>query len=274
MDLRQREPESPNTDIIGMPLHSVADARARAARRASRCFAVASRHVLGLAFLCVGPAVVPAVLTAQPVMPRAAVTSRPSAAHEARPTAHRASLAPHAPAAPERPPLLPTAEEWPLLILMPFTGALGAHVLGSPQGWDRTWDGYGNRLGDQVGFLVIEEGVRRVLTRALPPTAPRASCWQTERRAVTNLTVGSGCALWSTVAVRPASGNGWRFNAPVTVSLLAATGTSLAWRPERADAATARSFLLTRTAIVFGGMAAARLFDDWRSRGTTLEATP
>jgi hypothetical protein len=230
--------------------------------------------VVGLAFLCVGTAVVPAVLAAQPIMARPVVTSRPSTAHDGLPTANRASLAYRAPSAPERPPLLPTAEEWPLLILMPFTGALGAHVLGSPEGWDRTWEGYGNRLGDQVGFLVIEEGVRRVLTRVLPATAPRASCWLAERGTVGNLTAGSGCALWSTVAARPISAEGWRFNAPVAVSLLAATGTSLAWRPERADAATARSFLLTRTAIVFGGMAAARLFDDWRSRDRAPDVSP
>lgn len=257
-----------------MPLPCFAATRWRTARRTWPRLAAARQLVVGLAFCCVGTTLVPALLAAQPVMVRPAVTSRPSTAHDALPTVNRASLAYRAPSAPERPPLLPTAEEWPLLILMPFTGALGAHVLGSPEGWDRTWEGYGNRLGDQVGFLVIEEGVRRVLAYALPPTAPRASCWQSERSALGNLTAGSGCALWSTVAVRPASGNGWRFNAPVTVSLLAATGTSLAWRPERADAATARSFLLTRTVIVFGGMAAARLFDDWRSGGRMPEASP
>lgn len=162
--------------------------------------------------------------------------------------------------------LVPAADEWPLLIAMPFAGALGAHVLGSPEGWARTWHGYGNRLGDQVGFLLIEESVRRVLANVLPPAAPRTSCWTPERGALHNLAAGSGCALWSTVAVRPAAGDGWRVNAPVTVSLLAATGASLAWRPERSDAASARTFLLTRTAIVFGGMAAGRLFDDWRHR--------
>ncbi len=164
----------------------------------------------------------------------------------------------------DAPRFLPTREEVPLLISMPIAGALGAQVLGSPEGWDRTWDGFGNRLGDQVGFLLIEEGVRRTLTLVVPPLAPRASCWADDRSAAANLTAGYGCALWSTVAARPAVGDGWRFNAPVTVSLLAATGTSLAWRPERADAGKARSFLLTRTAIVFGGMAAGRLFEDWR----------
>jgi hypothetical protein len=163
------------------------------------------------------------------------------------------------------PSLLPTAEEWPVLITMPFVGALGAHVVGSPEAWERTWGGYGNRLGDQVGFLLVEESVRRVLTSVLAPTAPRTSCWRADRSAARNLTTGAGCALASTVVARPLHGDGWRFNAPVTVSLLAATGASLAWRPERADAAKARSFLLTRTVIVFGSMAAARLFEDWRN---------
>lgn len=210
-----------------------------AARRVARHILVAS---------CV--VTVPLLLAAQPVMaPRLGTP----------PASHRAI-------APDPSSLVPTADEWPLLIAMPFAGALGAHVLGSPKGWDRTWEGYGNRLGDQVGFLLIEESVRRVLANVLPPTAPRASCWEADRSAARNLTVGSGCALWSTVAVQSASNDGWRFNAPVTVSLLAATGASLAWRPERRDAASARTFLLTRTAIVFGGMAAGRLFDDWRHR--------
>ncbi len=149
---------------------------------------------------------------------------------------------------------------------MPFTGATGAHLLGSPEAWDRTWSGFGNRLGDQIGFLVIEETTRRALAWWLPPTAPRASCWANERGVAANLTMGYGCALFSTVAARPATGDGWRFNAPVAVSLLAATGSSLAWRPERSDADKAKAFLLTRAAVVFGGMAAGRLFDDWRGR--------
>jgi hypothetical protein len=214
------------------------------------CLAAATRCVAHLALVALGVALALPTLAAQPVMaPR--LTER---------------RAPDPAASPDPSSLVPTSDEWPLLIAMPFAGALGAHVLGSPKGWARTWDGYGNRLGDQVGFLLIEESVRRVLANVLPPTAPRSSCWASDRRAVRNLTVGSGCALWSTVAAQPATGEGWRFNAPVTVSLLAATGASLAWRPERSDAASARTFLLTRTAIVFGGMAAGRLFDDWRHR--------
>jgi hypothetical protein len=209
---------------------------------------VSRARAVTFAMLCFGVSGWPSALSSQPrLVPPAVVYSAAST-----------------PSGPDEPQFLPTREEVPLLILMPFTGAFGAQVLGSPEGWDRTWDGFGNRLGDQVGFLLIEEGVRRTLTLVLPPMAPRASCWSDDRSAAANLTAGYGCALWSTVAARPAEGDGWRFNAPVTVSLLAATGTSLAWRPERASAAKARSFLITRTAIVFGGMAAGRLFDDWR----------
>lgn len=160
---------------------------------------------------------------------------------------------------------MPTADEWRLLATMPLLGAAGAQLLGSPTAWDRTWAGYAYRVGDQVGFLVVEEGLKRSLRAAIGPSAPARSCWREDRAWVAALAQGTGCAIANTFVERPPNG-GRRLNVPTVVSVLGATGASLAWRPERADATTARSFLLLRTGIVFGGLATSRLFDDWRTR--------
>jgi len=161
--------------------------------------------------------------------------------------------------------VMPTRKEWRLMAVMPIFGAAGAQLLGSPSAWERTWAGYGYRLGDQVGFLIVEEGLKRGLRAAIGPAAPARSCWRDDRAWLAALAQGTGCAIASTFVER-SPGGGHRLNVPTVVSVLGATGVSLAWRPERTNAAKAQSFLLVRTGIVFGGLSASRLFDDWRER--------
>jgi hypothetical protein len=169
--------------------------------------------------------------------------------------------------------VMPTREEWRLIAVMPFFGAAGAQLLGSPTAWDRTWAGYGYRLGDQVGFLLVEEGLKRGLRAAVGPAAPARSCWRDDRAWLAALAQGAGCAIVGTFVERSPDG-GRRLNVPTVVSVLGATGASLAWRPERTNAAKAQSFLLVRTGIVFGGLSASRLFDDWRERDAPRDIRP
>lgn len=161
--------------------------------------------------------------------------------------------------------VMPTAAEWRLLAVRPLFGAAGAQLLGSPTAWHRTWEGYGRRVGDQMGFLLVEEGLKRALRVAVGPAAPARSCWRKDHAWPSALVQGAGCAISSTFVERSPDGRR-RLNVPIVVSVLGATGASLAWRPERAEAVKARSFLLVRTGIVFGGLSASRLFDDWRGR--------
>ncbi|HMS04043.1 MAG TPA: hypothetical protein PKE51_13760, partial [Gemmatimonadaceae bacterium] len=116
---------------------------------------------------------------------------------------------------------------------------------------------------------LVEEGLKRGLRAAVGPAAPARSCWRDDRAWLAALAQGAGCAIVGTFVERSPDG-GRRLNVPTVVSVLGATGASLAWRPERTDAAKAQSFLLVRTGIVFGGLSANRLFDDWRERDARL----
>ena len=64
----------------------------------------------------------------------------------------------------------------PVMALAAVSAATFNQALGSPKGWSRTWGGYGRRLGDQVGFAAIEEGVRLSLgsspVKWVPDTLP------------------------------------------------------------------------------------------------------
>jgi hypothetical protein len=164
----------------------------------------------------------------------------------------------------------PTASEWRTLVVLPFVGAAGAQIIRSPEAWERTWEGYGYRLADQTGFLVVEESVRRGLRAAIGPAATNTSCWRPARGGLSAAARGVSCAVASTVVER-APDQSRRLNVPTIASVLVATGVSLAWRPERTNAAKARNFVLVRTGVVFGGLAATRLYTDVRS---TPPATP
>lgn len=139
--------------------------------------------------------------------------------------------------------------------------ALGGQIIGSPTKWTRTWSGYGKRLGDQVGFTAVEEGVHFALGRALPWTDDESRCGAGVRRAV-------GCGLARTFTLRDMNGRA-RPNLPFIVGVLAGTSASLIWRPEAARAPKARGFFATRVGIVMGGTVARRAYSEWKASRST-----
>ncbi|HYW32326.1 MAG TPA: hypothetical protein VE869_12515 [Gemmatimonas sp.] len=135
--------------------------------------------------------------------------------------------------------------------------ATGGQIIGSPTKWSRTWGGYGKRLGDQLGFTAVEEGVQFVVGRSLPWKDDRSPCGSGIRRAI-------GCGITKTFTLRTVDGRA-RPDLPFIAGVLAGTSASLIWRPEAARAPKARGFFATRVGIVMGGAAAKRAYAEWKA---------
>ncbi len=142
-----------------------------------------------------------------------------------------------------------------ILRLLPprLATAAGSQITGTPKQWGRTWRGYGSRVGDQLGVLVVGRGVRVGVQALLPwepdPTdcslAGKGTAFPRKARARV------ACAWRSTTTMQTAGGE-TRPNLPFAVGLVAATVTSLSWRKERTSAVEARSYVAQRLAISFG----------------------
>lgn len=137
-------------------------------------------------------------------------------------------------------------------------------AFGVPKGWPQTWGGYARRVGDQAGFIAIEETVRLSLGATVnwvPDTGPcsgraNPAKW---RAFVPRL----GCAVRETVLLRTPEGRA-RPNFPLVLGAVSASAASTQWRPDTRTPATALSVAATRTAFVLGGMVISHLIGDWR----------
>lgn len=136
-------------------------------------------------------------------------------------------------------------------------GAAGAHLIGSPETWTRTWPHFGYRVADQTGFYLVQNSTAQVLGRALEYRPDRSPC---PREALV------GCALTATFTAFDRDGHR-RINVPFVASLLLGTGISLIWRPERHDSGKAWTFIGTRLGIATGGYVAEKiLLEGWARR--------
>lgn len=153
---------------------------------------------------------------------------------------------------------------------------LGAAALGAatfnqatalPPEWRRTWAGYGARVADQVGFAVVEESTRALVRHAVGWRAVSEPCdgAQAGRALYARVWRASGCAVRTTFVVRDAQG-ARHLNAPLLVGVGAASAISLAWRPERANAAKGQAFVATRIGVVLAGTAASEAWRVLRGR--------
>jgi hypothetical protein len=137
-------------------------------------------------------------------------------------------------------------------------------ALGVPVGWPRTWGGYARRVGDQAGFIAIEETVRLSLGATVnwvpdtQPCAGRAS--PAKWRA---LVPRFGCAVRETILLRTPKGAA-RPNFPLVLGAVSASAASTRWRPDTRTPSTALSVAATRTAFVLGGTIISHLISDWR----------
>ncbi|MFY7922297.1 MAG: hypothetical protein ACOVSI_07770 [Gemmatimonas sp.] len=161
----------------------------------------------------------------------------------------------------------PVALRYRALAIGVVSAATWVQAFDIPEGWDRTWQGYGNRLSDQVGFALTEELLREGLSRATgwesafgPCDAARgARPWHGRARAATR------CAVHSTFVAHNRAGAS-RPNAPLLGAIVAASALSLTWRPERASASKGQRFMVARVGIVTGATVVSRAVREMRRR--------
>ena len=179
------------------------------------------------------------------------------------------SVAPmHAQTSPTADTLLiaPTKETTPLVsrALARAPGLLATSALTfairAPAAWPRTARGYGQRVGDQVGFVIVETSVEALTgygaARTLQWRHEDSSCAVVvNTRRVAQFAGRLACSTRQTLTMRTDAGR-LRPNLVVAAGILAATVVSLQWRPENDTPQHARLFVLQRTAISYG----ARIF--------------
>jgi hypothetical protein len=164
-------------------------------------------------------------------------TTRPAPGAVPVPDAHHESL----------------AARYRTLAIGMVSSASWTQAMGVPDGWDRTWQGYGNRLGDQLGFGASEELLRLGLEQATHWTSITAPCAGARAGRPFRARVGAAtaCGLSSTFMAQNRAGDR-RPNLPLLGAIVAASAVSLTWRPERKSASKGQVFMLTRVGIVTG----------------------
>lgn len=140
-----------------------------------------------------------------------------------------------------------------LTAAMIVAGASGAQIIKSPESWPRTVGGFGQRVADQTGFYVVQTTTFRAMESLLDHRPDAVLC---PRSTLLR------CSFVATFTAFDRAGRR-RTNWPLITSVVAGTGVSLAWRPERKDDAKALGFIGTRLAIGFGGYVAERFVVDW-----------
>jgi hypothetical protein len=146
-----------------------------------------------------------------------------------------------------------------------LAAATGNQIIASPKGWPRTWRGYASRVGDQVAFAVVEEGVRLAVDATVdwePDTLPCVPSRDAASRLEPGLLRRAGCAVRQTAVMRTPAGAA-RPNLPVATGVVLASVASVSWRPEGKDPVKARALVATRIAVVFGASAATKMVTTW-----------
>lgn len=136
---------------------------------------------------------------------------------------------------------------------MILAGASGAQIIRTPDDWPRTVGGFGQRVADQTGFYVVQTLTSRGVKSLIDYHPDAVLCPRSRLLS---------CSVVSTFTAFNRAGER-RTNWPLITSVVAGTGASLAWRPEREDNAKAWGFVGTRLGIVFGGYVAERYVMDW-----------
>lgn len=152
----------------------------------------------------------------------------------------------------------------PRRFITPFLSAGWSQTLGTPNAWKRTWGGYGSRVGDQFGFLVVGQSVRRLVDHAVPWVDDRSPCVASPLSRTREVVVRAGCAIERTSTLRTTSG-AMRPNLPLLVGAAVGSLTSLSWRPERQSATAGRAYVAQRMGTTYGVAVLVRLVTDWRA---------
>ena len=170
-------------------------------------------------------------------------------------------------AAAEPEPAAQSAKPGRMRVITPFLSAGWSQSLGTPNAWERTWGGYGSRVGDQFGFLVVRESVRQLVDHAVPWVDDHSPCVAHPVSRAREVVIRTGCAIARTSTLRTTSGE-VRPNLPFLTGIAVGSVTSLSWRPERHSASSSRAFVAQRLAISYGATVLVRLVKDWRADTT------
>lgn len=122
-------------------------------------------------------------------------------------------------------------------------GAGIGQAFGSPSEWHQNFDGFGRRVADQTGFVLIRSAAARALAAQTGWHPNSEPC----------VTARIRCALNRTLLLQARDG-ARRPNLPLIGGLMAGSAASVLWRPERSRRSDALTYSLAR---VGGGIAAA-----------------
>jgi hypothetical protein len=149
----------------------------------------------------------------------------------------------------------------PMLAGGAVLAALGGQIIQSPTAWPRTAGGFfARRLGDQAGFVIVEETLRSATLRLTGWEADGRPCEVDWVRL-------APCAAVRAFGAHTEDGRR-RVNLPLVVGIVGGTLASLAWRPEgRASGAKARNFVATRLVISVGVPVLLRTVTELRRSG-------
>jgi hypothetical protein len=148
----------------------------------------------------------------------------------------------------------------PMLAGGAMMAAVGGQIIQSPTAWPRTAGGFARRLGDQAGFVIVEESLRAATLRL--------TGWEADGRpCAVDWVRLAPCAAVRVFGAHTADGRR-RVNLPLVVGIVGGTLASLAWRPEgRASGVKARNFVATRLAISVGVPVLLRMVTELRRSG-------
>jgi len=142
--------------------------------------------------------------------------------------------------------------------LVIVAGAGLRQILGEPDVWPRTSDGFVQRLGDQAGFVIVRQSMQA--------TTQHFTGWQPDprpcRRSITMLLCEASRTLYAQ------NGNDrLHLNVPLLVGAVSGSAASLFWRPERRQSSQkAQSFVAARISFSIGVPILTRTLRDLRRR--------
>lgn len=136
---------------------------------------------------------------------------------------------------------------------MIVAGASGAQLFRTPAAWPSTIEGFGQRVADRTGYYVVQASTLALLERGMGYRDDNTPC---PRERLVRCGFARSFTAFDRNGVR-------RAHVPLLASVIVGSGVSLAWRPERVDAAKSWAFVGSRIGIGLAGQVGKRVVADW-----------
>jgi hypothetical protein len=147
---------------------------------------------------------------------------------------------------------------------MIVAGASGAQWIHTPEAWPRNWDGFGQRVADRAGYVVVQASSYVLFERGLGYRQDATTC---PRERLLRCGFARTFTAFDRNGVR-------RAHVPLLASVIVGSGVSLAWRPERSEPAKSWAFVGSRIGIGLAGQVAKRIVGDWWVARTAARDSP